>query len=48
MESIFESPRDEEDILDVRLSCCLIFHVTLAELREIKQKLRGHLDRLVY
>lgn len=36
------------EMLETRFSCVLIFNCTLAEFRQIKWKIREHLDKLVY
>lgn len=36
------------EVLETRFSCVLIFNCTLAEFRQIKWKIREHLDKLVY
>ena len=36
------------EVLETRFSCVLIFNCTLAEFRQIKWKVREHLDKLVY
>ena len=46
--SIFEEESSIEDALETRMFCYLVFHVSIREFDEIKQKLRAHITHLSY